>query len=90
MLGAPTSIGLAHVRRGFDSRDEFEDDVGETNDAYNTTGDVVDDHAPEEQAADEDVDYTKGQPNAVRQDTDATRGIHLQMPRPRKEKRKDA
>lgn len=48
LLGAPAGVGLAHVARGLDRRDELEGNVGDTDNANNATGDVVDDMATEE------------------------------------------
>ena len=57
LLGTPAgSIGLAHVARGFDGGDELEYDIGDTDDADDAAGDVLDNLVAEEQAAEKNVD----------------------------------
>jgi hypothetical protein len=43
LLGAPTPFGFAHVRGWLDLWHEFENDVADTDDADNCTGDVTED-----------------------------------------------
>ena len=60
LLGAPAGdVGFAHVGRGLDRGDELEGDVGNTDDADNSTSNLADHHVAEDEAADEDVDYIR-------------------------------
>jgi hypothetical protein len=54
-LGAPASVGLAHVGGGFNRRDKLEDNVDDADDADNRTRDDPPIWVPEDQAAEEDV-----------------------------------
>jgi len=57
LLSTPASgLGLAHVGRGLDRRNELEGDVGDTNDANDATGDLAEDLVAEDETADEDVE----------------------------------
>lgn len=57
LLGAPASVCLAHVARGLDGGDELEDDVGDTDNTNDATSDLGEDHVPEDEAAEEDIDW---------------------------------
>ena len=57
LLGAPASVGLAHVGGRLDGRDELEDDVDDTDQADDRAGDDAQDAVVEQDGADEDVDY---------------------------------
>lgn len=57
LLGAPAGISFPHIGRGLDGGDEFEDDVGDTDEADNGAGDDAEDAVVEEDASDKDVDY---------------------------------
>lgn len=59
LLGAPALVGLTHVGRGFDRRDEFQDDVTDTKDADNRCSNVLQDVAVENETPDKDIDFTK-------------------------------
>lgn len=85
LLSTPTGVGLAHVARGLDGGDELENNVTDTDDTDDTTSDVVDDHASEEKAADEDVDWPRLAGGSLAGDS-----CDLQTPRPMKEKRNEA
>ena len=56
LLGAPAGIGLAHVGRRLNGRDELETAVGQANKADDGAGDDAQDVVVEEDGADEDVD----------------------------------
>lgn len=58
LLGAPTGIRLAHVRRGLDRRDELERSVRDADEADDgTADDLPDGSGLEDDDADEDVDW---------------------------------
>ena len=56
LLRAPAGISFPHVGRGLDGGDEFEDDVGDTDEADNGACDDAEDAVVEEDASDKDVD----------------------------------
>lgn len=57
LLGVPAcAIRLAHVCWGLDGRDEFEDDVGDADDADDAARNLLEDHVTQQQAAEKDVD----------------------------------
>ena len=57
LFGAPAcDIGLAHVARGLNRGDELENGVSDTDNADDTSSDVAEDVAAEEQGAEEDID----------------------------------
>lgn len=56
LLGAPTSIGLAHVRRGLNRRNELKGNVADTNQTDNRASDDVENLVVEQDAADKNVD----------------------------------
>lgn len=58
-LGAPSGVGLAHVRGGLDGGHELEGDVSDTDDADDAAGDDEPGAVAEDQATDEDVDWAK-------------------------------
>ena len=59
-FGTPAGVGLAHVGGGLDGGDEFEGDVGETDDADDATRDDEPGAVAEDEAAAEDVDWWGG------------------------------
>jgi hypothetical protein len=56
LFRAPTCIGFAHVAGWLDRGDKFEGDVGDTNDADNTTSNVAENLLAKQKAAKKDVD----------------------------------
>lgn len=52
----PSYVGIAHVARGLDGRNEFECDVTKPDDADNSASNVAEDLLAKEQATDENVD----------------------------------
>jgi hypothetical protein len=62
LLSTPASdLSLAHVAGGFNGRHKLEDDVSDTGDANNATGNVHQDGLAKEESADEDVEDTTSQ-----------------------------
>jgi hypothetical protein len=86
LLRAPSGISLAHVGRWLNRWDEFEDGVSQSNQANNRTNDVAENVVVEEDGSDEDVDYFMSASFSRYQ----TRGVDLQIPRPRNENRNEA
>lgn len=58
LLGTPAGIGLAHIARGLDRRDELEDDIADADASDDGTRDVLDCPAAQNKAAKEDVQET--------------------------------
>lgn len=56
LLGTPAGVGLAHVGRGLDGRDELEDGVADTDQADDGAGNDAEDAAAEEDGSDENID----------------------------------
>lgn len=89
LLSTPTLVRLAHVGGRLDGGDELQHHVGNTSDADDRGGDLAEDVAVQNDAANEDIDWRGKNQLAT------TAGIgfdsnNLQTPRPRKENRKEA
>lgn len=104
-FGTPAGVGLAHVGGGLDGGDEFEGDVGETDDADDATRDDEPGAVAEDEAAAEDVDWRggvllgwfvleqgdgQGEMGVGGKDVGIDSGRDVQRPRPMKEKRNEA
>lgn len=59
LLGTPALVGLAHVRRGLDGRDEFEHQVSDTDEANNGPGNVPQHMVVQHNRSGEDIDWKK-------------------------------
>lgn len=58
LLGAPARVlGFAHVAGRLNGGEELEDDICDTGDSDDATGDLADKQLAEEKGADEDVDW---------------------------------
>jgi hypothetical protein len=86
LLSAPPAVRLAHILRWFDRGDEFEDDVGDADDADHGAEDDVHNVVLEEDGAAEDVNYFSR--SGERWKGEGNGNVHT--PLPMKEKRKEA
>lgn len=60
LLGPPTLVRLAHVRRRLNGRDELKDQVCDTDDTNDATGNLAQNVVVQEDRTNEDVDWTEG------------------------------
>ena len=85
LLGAPSCVGIAHIRRRLDRRDILEDNIGNADNAYNSTGEEAPPPGSNSYGTDENVNY-----RLVSNCASIANQTGLQMPRPRNENMKEA
>ena len=90
LLGSPSNVRLAHVWWWFDRRNELESDVPETDDANDRTGDDAEDVSFQNKDTNENINYTEWMALSVTCLHFKGGWLHVQIPRPRKENKKDA
>lgn len=61
LLSTPALVGLAHVGGGLNGRNELQDQVTDTGDADNRGGNLAQDVAVQQNAADKDIDWETDQ-----------------------------
>lgn len=87
LFSAPASVRFTHVLWWFDRGNELEDDISNTYDTNNGSKDNIEDVRVKKDGADEDINLKMSAAACL---PCQNVGVNIQIPRPMKEKRKEA